>query len=68
MATIIPRRTESTESGTTHRDNADDVLPYTVTVSSEDKDEQIKNVSKELCPFLRDFPNDKLSVKPLNSL
>lgn len=65
MATIIPRRTESTESGTTHRDNADDVLPYTVTVSSEDKDEQIKNVSKELCPFLRDFPNDKLSVKPL---
>ena len=55
----------NTTSTTTTRffNNANDILPLTVDVSSEDKADQMKNIAKQLCPFLA---GEVLSVKPLS--
>ena len=53
-----------TTTTTRYCNNADDILPLTVDVSSKDKDDQMKNIATKLCPFLAG-DSQTLSVKPL---
>lgn len=68
MPSSLPPASEAIlrkDSTTRYRDNADDILPFTVIVSAENKDDQMKDISKKMCSFLRKYDHSQLSVKPL---